>query len=151
MIAADRRALAALAAVGLLALVFSLGEGGKRSVARQEGADQRPGDTAPLVSSRPSISPSPFATKATPQAPRFPFEYFGRLGEQGETKVLLHGAGRVLAVSGPGPLIQDWEAEELREHMLVVRHVPSGTRYLVELATRRYDLTPQSPDETQQD
>jgi hypothetical protein len=149
VIAGDRRALAALAAAGLVWLASSLGDGGNRKGVTLLGVGQRvQGHQQDMP---PAISPPAPAQPATPRAPSFPFEYFGQLTEQGETKVLLHGGGRVLAVRGPGPLLEDWNVDELHEHLLVVRHVPSGTRYQIELATRRYDLTPQSPDDSPQD
>jgi hypothetical protein len=129
--------MAALAAGGLVWLAFSLGDGADRKEVRPNGVGQR--FQGPEESPRLATAPPALAQPATPRAPSFPFEYFGRLTEQGETKVLLHGAGQVLAV------------DELREHLLVVRHVPSGTRYQIELATRRFDLTPQSPDDSPQD
>ena len=80
-----------------------------------------------------------------------PFAFLGRIIDDGEAVVLLHRAGRTLKVRGTGRVADDYEVDALMENLVVLRHVPSGTRQLVELTARDPNPLFMQPEDTPRD
>ena len=105
----------------------------------------------PLPAARPSRAIDPPVSKR-PLAPPLPFSFHGRITEAGETSIVLHGAGRVLAVRGPGPLAEDYDVETIEVDYMVLRYLPLDEQQVLPLETRSYAIAPPaSPDESPQD
>ena len=94
----------------------------------------------------------PATTRSAPQAAPLPFAYLGKLTENGESVIVLHGGGRMLKVRGPGPLTEDYEVDAVLENLLVLRYLPSGAQQTLELSSRQPPAIPySSPAESEQD
>lgn len=121
-----------------------------------------------------SIAPAPrrdavFATTASPAMPVVatnaahsvvsspvnpapaPFAFLGRFVEDGEAVVLLYRAGQTLKVRGTGSVAKDYEVDALLDNLVVLRHVPSGTQQLIELASRNDQPLSGSPEDFPRD
>ena len=78
----------------------------------------------------------------TPQLPTFPFRFLGKLDVEGAISVVLYGRGRTLTVQGPGPLDGEYVVDAIEEGYLMLRHLPSGTSHILELASRQHTTIP---------
>lgn len=87
-------------------------------------------------------APAPVDTRTTPTPP--PFAFLGQVTEEGESVVLLYRAGRTLKVRSPGRVADDYEVHLLTDNLLVLRHLPTATQQVIELAAR--DAHPLSGD-----
>jgi len=89
---------------------------------------------------RPHIAATPVAPAVSrqPQEPEFPFSFLGKVTEDGEATILLYGAGRTLKVRHAGPLDMRYVVDDILDDRLIVRDLASGTRHVVELASRQY-------------
>ena len=80
-----------------------------------------------------------------------PFAFLGRFTENGEAVVLLYRAGRTLKVRGTGPVADDYDVDALLDNLVVLRHVPSGARQVIEMAAHDYQPLSGSPEDFPRD
>ena len=80
-----------------------------------------------------------------------PFAFLGRFTENGEAVVLLHRAGRTLKVRRTGPVADDYEVDALLENLVLLRHAPSGTQQVIEMAAHDDHPLSGSPEEFPRD
>jgi len=86
-----------------------------------------------------------------PERPGLPFRFLGRVDAGGEASLVLYGRGRALTVSAAGPLDDEYVVDAIEESYLRLRHLPSGTSHLLELASRQTVSVAGSAAETPQD
>ena len=99
---------------------------------REEVFATRPSPAMPSVRTSVARTASSRAVNPAPVS----FAFLGMFTDNGETVVLLYGAGRTLNVRGTGPVADDYEVDALLDNLVVLRHVPSGTQQVIELAAR---------------
>ena len=87
----------------------------------------------------------------TPDRPGLPFRFLGRVDAGGEASLVLYGRGRALTVSAVGPLDDEYVVDAIEETYLRLRHLPSGTSHILELASRQTVAAAGSAAETPQD
>ena len=87
----------------------------------------------------------------TPDRPGLPFRFLGRVNAGGEASLVLYGRGRALTVSAVGPLDDEYVVDAIEETYLRLRHLPSGTSHILELASRQTVAADGSAAETPQD
>lgn len=106
-----------------------------------------PPHAAPALAAAPP--PGPRATGAPAEVP---YRVVGRSTASAETSIVLFGRGRIVTLSGPGRLDDDYEVEALFDDYLVLRHLPSGAGTFLELTPRgRGPREPRDPEEWPRD
>ena len=98
----------------------------------------RPATPAPSSAQGPSIADPQPAPRAQP--PELAYSFLGRTTEGGVTFIVLHGAGRMHKVRGPGPLDDNYVIDEIRDDHLVLRHLPTGAQQVLALESRNYGV-----------
>lgn len=91
----------------------------------------------------PVPAPAVVATRAAPAKPAaIDFKLLGTSTEGSETALLLYGGGRTLRVRGTGPIDDEYAVDAIRDGLLVLRFVPSGSTQVLEIASRRREAAP---------
>jgi len=96
---------------------------------------------ADAVPRRPAQAPDPLPRPSRPF--ELPFRFIGKVdsGSDG-TSLVLFGRGRTVKVQAPGPLDDEYVVDAIEEGYLMLRHLPSGTTHVLELASRLRSLSP---------
>lgn len=80
------------------------------------------------------------------------FSFLGKTTQHGRTVILLHCCGRILTVSGTGPLGDGYVVDAIQEDHLVLRHEQLGESQILPLTRQRQAGSPVgSPEDTPQD
>ena len=152
-----RRAVIVLACAGLTALLASLldieASPSSHVVAQPAMVPQWVISPAPASDTYreapvPQQAPRPISAEALttipPTAPvsKLPFRFLGKVDAGAETSVVLYGQGRTLTVRAVGPLDDEYVVDSIQEGYLMLRHLPSGTSHMLELASRQHTAVP---------
>ena len=148
-----KRPLVVLVSGVLLGLAFYVVDMAARPGARliERDASTAPRDAAAAVESASGVyvmkpaaavreAPPQRTQVPAPQAPAFPFSFFGKMSDGGVTTIVLYGEGRIFKVRGTGPLDDRYQVDAIYDDHLVIRYLPLGTEQVVELSSRQYDV-----------
>jgi len=80
-----------------------------------------------------------------------PYRFMGKSTEGAASSILLFGRGRIVTLSGPGPLDDEYAVEAMFDGYLVLRHVPSGTGRFLEYSRKQVVGPPRDPEESPHD
>jgi hypothetical protein len=80
----------------------------------------------------PKAPKPPVARPAKPEAPPLPFQYFGRVTENGKTEVFVLRGDELLAIE-PGQTLGEYRVEAVGETSIAFTYLPLKTRHTLEL------------------
>lgn len=80
----------------------------------------------------PKAPKPPLAHPAKPEAPPLPFQYFGRLTENGNTEVFVLRGDELLAIE-PGQTLGEYRVDAVGEKSIAFTYLPLKTRHTLEL------------------
>jgi len=103
--------------------------------------------TTPLpIPEAPMAPAAAAATKPnqpTPPAPNdMPYRFIGKSTEGAEISIVLFGRGRIVTLSSPGPLDDEYVVEAMFDEYLMLRHVPTGVGKFLEYVQRQQVVAP---------
>jgi hypothetical protein len=101
----------------------------------------------------PPLAAAPQPTNRGPaQRADMPYRFIGKSTNDDETSIVLFGRGRVVNLSGPGPLDDEYAVDAVFDEYLVVRHVPTSVGTFLPLSQRRQAVgTPRDPEASPRD
>lgn len=83
---------------------------------------------APVPAAAPVARAAIEAPAAAPAAPPFPYQWIGRIDDQGQVRALLEGPRRTLAVRAGEVIDRDWRVEAVGDDALSLLWLPGGKR-----------------------
>jgi hypothetical protein len=85
-------------------------------------------------------------------ANQMPYRFMGKSTEGTESSIVLFGRGRIVTLSRPGPLDDEYVVEAIFDEYLVLRHVPTGVGKFLEYARRHQVIEPpRDPEDSPRD
>ena len=75
---------------------------------------------------------NPSVVPARPEAPPLPFQYFGRLTENGKTEVFVLRGDQLLAIE-PGQTLGEYRVEAVGDESIAFTYLPLKTRHTLDL------------------
>jgi hypothetical protein len=83
---------------------------------------------------------------------RMPYRFMGKSTQGAASSILLFGRGRIVTLSGPGPLDDEYAVEAVFDDYLVLRHLPTGAGAFLEYARPQQVVElPRDPEESPRD
>lgn len=116
----------------------------------------KPAPTPPTMPEAARAPPVVAATLPKDRAPSvpndLPYRFIGKSTVGAETSIVLFGRGRIVTLSGPGPLDDEYVIEAMFDDYLMLRHVPTGVGKFLQYARRQQVVEPmRDPEDSPHD
>jgi hypothetical protein len=116
-------------------------------------APTTPPPTVPEAPRAPAAAAVAQPNEPAPPAPNhMPYRFMGKSTKGSESSIVLFGRGRIVTLSGPGPLDDEYVVEAMFDEYLMLRHVPTGVGKFIEYARRQQVVEPpRDPEDSPHD